>query len=141
MMTAGSATKDQPKTRREKRREPRLKIEVRLKLKLQSKEADSPLPKLKDYLTFTSEISAGGCRVLLPLELKKEETIDLELYLPRTKKIIKVLGEVRWQKMSYIGGLYETGLEFKSIAADDKLALMEFLYLDRRQKEIEKEKD
>lgn len=139
-MAAGRAFKNQEKRPGDRRREPRLKVEVRVKLKFQPRETDSPSAKPKDHLTFTSELSAGGCRVLIPLELKKEEKIDLELFLPRTKKIIRLRGEVRWQKMSYIGGLYETGLEFKSILPEDKLALMEFLYLGRRPRERERSK-
>lgn len=134
MMESRKPARKERGKKQERRREPRLEIEVRVKLDLRMEESALPSDRPRDYWTIASQLSAGGCRVLLPLELEREEKIGIELHLPR-KKIIKAVGEVRWQRMSLIGGLYETGLEFKSLSANDRLALMEFLYLERRRKQ------
>jgi len=77
----------------------------------------------------------GGFRLLLPLKLEQGKQADIELYLPDLNKVLRIEAEVRWQQPSFVGGLYETGFEFKTLSAEDKIFLMEFLYLHRAKKE------
>jgi len=121
-------------TAKDRRREPRLKMEIRAKIRLISPKKMAEDAGPKELWVFTSEISAGGTRILVPVEFKPGEPVDLQLFLSRIRKAIRLGAEVRWQKMTQVGGLYETGLEFTKISPEDKLALMEFLYLDRNQK-------
>jgi len=122
--------------KRERRREPRIKIGTRVKISLKTGESDTPeQAKREELWAFTSELSAGGCRLLLPLKLEQGKQAEIELYLPDLNKILRIQAEVRWQQPGFVGGLYETGFEFKTLSAEDKISLMEFLYLHRAKKE------
>ncbi len=134
MVNSNQLRKKRGASIKDRRREPRLKMEVRTKIRLISPEkiADNAGPK--ELWAFTSEISAGGTRILVPVEFKPGDQVDLQLFLSRIRKAIRLEATVRWQQMTQVSGLYETGFEFTKISPVDKLALMEFLYLDRSQK-------
>ncbi|MCX7974017.1 MAG: PilZ domain-containing protein [Candidatus Aminicenantes bacterium] len=133
-MEPNNQAKEKKKGRGEKRKEPRIKARVKVKAELLVKEEDEKDRRKKaEIWAFTQEISVGGLRLLLPFELKKGEVLSLELLLP-SKRIINVGAEVRWQQRSLISGLYETGLEFKILSPEARLALMEFLYLKKIKK-------
>jgi len=122
--------------KKERRREPRIKVETRVKIRLKTRESEEPEQAKKEELwAFTSELSVGGLKLLLPLKVEQGKQTEIELYLPDLNKILRIEAEVRWQQPSFVGGLYETGVEFKSLTAEDKISLMEFLYLHRAKKE------
>jgi len=122
--------------KKERRREPRIKVETRVRIKLKTGESEAPEQAKKEELwAFTSELSVGGLRLLLPLKLEPGKQAEIELYLPDLNKILRIEAEVRWQQSSFVGGLYETGFEFKSLSAEDRISLMEFLYLHMAKKE------
>jgi c-di-GMP-binding flagellar brake protein YcgR len=128
--------KDKGGKGRERRKEPRIKVEARVKIRLKTGQSEGPNQARKEELwAFTSELSVGGFRLLLPLKLEQGKQADIELYLPDLNKVLRIEAEVRWQQPSFVGGLYETGFEFKTLSAEDKISLMEFLYLHRAKKE------
>lgn len=118
----------------DKRKEPRLKIRVKVKLVLPLGETEEKLEEKKDEVwAFTQEISAGGLRLILPFTLEKNQKIPLDIYLA-SDKVLKVIAEVRWQRRSLISGLYETGFEFSFMPPEERITLMEFLYLKKSKK-------
>jgi len=122
--------------KRERRREPRIKAEIRVKIRLKTGESEASAQARREELwAFTSELSVGGLRLLLPLKLEQGKQAEIELYLPDLNRVLRIQAEVRWQQPSFVGGLYETGFEFKTLSAEDKISLMEFLYLHRAKKE------
>lgn len=134
-MGKNNKAKGEGKSKSERRREPRIKVEAKVRVKFSEK--DKSLPnniKAQEIWAFTLELSAGGLRLLLPFELERGQRAEMELYLPPLRKIINLEAEVRWQQLSLIGGLYETGFEFKSLSPEDRLFLMEFLYLHKGKK-------
>lgn len=137
-MDKNNRAKGEGERKGERRKEPRIKAEVRVRVRFPEKD-DSLQTSIKaqEFWAFTLELSAGGLRFLLPFELERGQRADMELYLPRLKKVINLEAEARWQQPSLIGGLYETGFEFKNLSPEDRLSLMEFLYL-RKGKKLKK---
>lgn len=134
-MEKNNKAKGEGERKGERRKEPRIKVEIRVRVKFFEKDKSLQANvKTQEFWAFTLELSAGGLRLLLPFEVERGRRADMELYLPRLKKVINLEAEVRWQRTSLIGGLYETGFEFKNLSPEDRLSLMEFLYLRKGKK-------
>ncbi len=134
---AEPAKKKQPKEiplKIERRADPRVKIEVRGKIKFVGGPSWTKKLQLLDFWTFTSDLSAGGARIFLPFEVRPGEKVEIELVLPRVRRMIKAQAEIKWQKKGAASDLLETGLQFRKISPEDKIFLLEFLYLNHKAK-------
>ncbi|MDD5730375.1 MAG: PilZ domain-containing protein [Candidatus Omnitrophica bacterium] len=86
----------------------------------------------QEMLTVTRNISKGGICFVGYEQLKENDIIDLNIYLPGKKEAIKAAGRVTWVKEFTIGDAskkrYDAGVEFteindKSLSELDKYML------------------
>ncbi|MBI4125508.1 MAG: PilZ domain-containing protein [Deltaproteobacteria bacterium] len=85
--------------------------------------------KLSEYAEATSsDISAGGLRLMTPTALTSGTKLDLEIYLgDDVEKKINAKGEVVWQnKISPTS--FETGVLINQMDNDSKKRFMEFVF-------------
>lgn len=84
---------------------------------------------LSDYAeALSSDISAGGLRLMTPASLETGSRLDLEIFLgnePET--VVHAKGEVAWQnKISQTS--YETGVVIQHMENEAKKRFMEFVF-------------
>lgn len=85
--------------------------------------------KISDYAeAVSSDISAGGLRLMTPAPLENGMRLDLEIFLgDAPEKKIGAKGEVVWQnKISDTS--YETGVTIHYMDNDSKKLFMEFVF-------------
>jgi c-di-GMP-binding flagellar brake protein YcgR len=80
-------------------------------------------PANREKLSLTKNISKGGICLIVYEELKEEDILELEIYLPEDKNPILAKGRIVWIKEFIVGDLskgkrYDTGIEF--IEANDE---------------------
>lgn len=75
---------------------------------------------------YTMDISAGGMRVKNPFPIENPFPFPMSLHLD-TKKEIKIIAKVIWQKKISNEDFYEIGLEFIHISDEDKNQLTGFI--------------
>lgn len=90
---------------------------------------EKPGGKLSEYAeALSSDISAGGLRLMTPTYLENGTKLDLEVFLgdaPETK--VHAKGEVVWQnKISPTS--FETGILIQHMETDDKKRFMQFVF-------------
>lgn len=74
----------------------------------------------KEKLSLAKNISKGGICLIVYQRLKKQDVLDLKIYLPEDKAPISVLGRVVWVKEFIIGDpstgkRFDIGIEFIEI--------------------------
>lgn len=85
--------------------------------------------KISDYAeAVSSDISAGGLRLMTPAPLENGSRLDLEIFLgDKPEKKIQAKGEVVWQnKISETS--FETGVVIHSMDNDSKKRFLEFVF-------------
>lgn len=77
---------------------------------------------------LSSDLSAGGLRLMMPTESRMGAQLDLMIYLEGNEdNPVKATGEVLWQnKIS--GTSFETGVAIRSMPDPDKRRFMEFVF-------------
>jgi len=77
---------------------------------------------------LSSDISAGGVRLMTPTPLEVGATIDLNIFLAEQEdNPVKAKGEVVWQtKISSTS--FETGVVIKEMPDEDKKRFMSFVF-------------
>lgn len=75
---------------------------------------------------YTMDISAGGMRVKNPFPIENPFNFPMSIHLD-TKKEIKIMAKVVWQKKIANEDFYEIGLEFVHMSDDDKTRLIDFI--------------
>jgi c-di-GMP-binding flagellar brake protein YcgR len=77
---------------------------------------------------LSTDISAGGLRLMTPTALETGATLDLNIFLAEDEENpVKATGEVVWQhKLSNTS--YETGVTILEMAEDDKKRFMSFVF-------------
>jgi hypothetical protein len=76
---------------------------------------------------FTKDISPGGARILTDRSFPLDSTLNLCLYLSRSKQIIRAPGTVKWEKTRK-DGLHEIGVQFQHGVPGVLMALINHLY-------------
>ncbi len=112
------------KTSKERRKYARLDIALTISYAIESATGE-----LSDYAeAVSSDISAGGLRLMTPTALSPGSVLDLEIFLgddPDTR--IKAKGEVVWQnQISPVS--FETGVLVQHMENDAKKKFMEFVF-------------
>ena len=87
----------------------------------------------EENLMLAKNISMGGICIISYEELKPQEALDLEVYLPEDKKPIKVLGRVAWIKEFVIGDplkgkRYDVGVEFVRISDENREKINKYVF-------------
>jgi uncharacterized protein (TIGR02266 family) len=111
-------------SQREKRREKRLDEENKVVLRLISDKGGQD----EVYYAFSEDISPGGIKVITDTPFSVKTRFEVEMPLPKEKRIIRGVAEVRWVKSRPEGEIYEMGLEFVELDQQNKIHLLEHVY-------------
>jgi c-di-GMP-binding flagellar brake protein YcgR len=109
---------------RENRKDKRISEENRVVIDLP---AASPTSEPRPVNALTKDISLGGARVVTDHLFEVGASLRMTLYLSKSKQIVKVRGDVRWNRMVE-DGLYEMGVEFEHGIPTGVLVLINHLY-------------
>ncbi len=125
-------SKEETKSFKERRREPRIGGENKIFLiPIGERAAAGEAPS---SCLLTRDISPGGCRILSDRSFPARTPLKIELVLSGLKKVIKTKGEVRWVKSLEDGVLFEMGIEFLDLPTESLGVLLEYSYKEARRK-------
>jgi len=115
----------------ERRRDSRVREEDKVVIELLT---DGQPPSERTVIhALTQDISPGGVRLTTHVFLPVNTHLKLEIVLSRRRRVINVVGVVRWCGTSALADeLFETGIEFTQISPDDKMLLLEHTYRKRK---------
>lgn len=77
---------------------------------------------------LTRDISPGGVRLMTNVNLPVGTALKLEIALAGRRRLIRAVGTVRWSRSVYTEDLFELGVEFTQMSAEDKFVLLEHTY-------------
>ncbi len=91
---------------------------------------------IEDYkaqkIAETKDIGAGGICLILDQELKKGDTLKLDIVLPDDPPTIHALGRVVWTKSFSMAmeknTRYDTGIEFTEIGDEDRKKINKYVF-------------
>lgn len=109
---------------RENRKDKRINEENRVAIELPGS-ALSPESRVVNALT--KDISLGGARIITDRLFEVGTSLRLTLYLSKSKQVVKVRADVRWNRMIDTG-LYEMGVEFEHGIPTGVMILINHLY-------------
>ena len=109
---------------RENRKDKRIVEENRVAIELPG---TSPSAEPRIINALTKDISLGGARVVTDRTFEVGAMLRMTLYLSKSKQIVKVRADVRWNRMVE-EGLYEMGVEFEHGIPTGVLVLINHLY-------------
>lgn len=130
---------------RERRKYPRYDTEVKIyfrvhyslktKVKFQLINQDSDKSLSKKYFGLSRDISAEGMRFSSPKKLRKGNRLYLEMYIPKRREPVWMMGEVRWSKKLLAPPkppyTYDTGVKLTNIMGEPVSAS---IYFDKKYK-------
>ena len=133
------------KFEKERRKYPRYSTEVKiyfrvhysLKTKVKFQLIDnSPDKSLsRKYFGVSRDVSAEGMRFSSPKRLRKGNRLYLEMYIPRRRQPVWMMGEVRWSKKLIVHPKlpyrYDTGVKLTSIMGE---SVPRSIYFDKKYK-------
>jgi c-di-GMP-binding flagellar brake protein YcgR len=87
----------------------------------------------KEKLSITKNISGVGVCLISYEELKVDDNLELKVFMPETKKPMKVMGRVAWVREFVIGDpqqgkRYDVGVEFLGLSEEDKEKINQHLF-------------
>jgi hypothetical protein len=94
---------------RENRKDKRIAEENRVAIELPGTSLSAE-PRIVNALT--KDLSLGGARVVTDRFFEVGASLRMTLYLSKSKQVVKVRADVRWNRM-IDDGLYEMGVEFE----------------------------
>jgi len=109
---------------RENRKDKRIAEENRVAIELTGPSTTDE-PRIVNALT--KDISLGGARVVTDRLFEIGTSLRMTLFLSKSKQVVKVRGDVRWNRM-VDDGLYEMGVEFEHGIPTGVLVLINHLY-------------
>jgi hypothetical protein len=109
---------------RENRKDKRIAEENRVAIELSG---PSQTEEARIVNALTKDISLGGARVVTDRLFEIGTSLRMTLYLSKSKQVVKVRGDVRWNRM-VDDGLYEMGVEFEHGIPTGVLVLINHLY-------------
>lgn len=122
--------KEVPAATKERRRENRIQGEDKVSIELLS---DVDLPaSAKTINALTKDISPGGIRIMANVSLPVGTLVRMEIVLSKRRKLLQVVGVVRWFRSVYEEAFFEMGVEFTQIAPEDKMTLLEHAYRNKK---------
>lgn len=109
---------------RENRKDKRISEENRVAIELSGA---GPASDARVVNALTKDISLGGARIVTDRLFEVGTSLRMSLYLSKSKQIVKVQADVRWNRMVE-DGLYEIGVEFEHGIPTGVLVLINHLY-------------
>jgi hypothetical protein len=109
---------------RENRKDKRIAEENRVAIELPGTSLSAE-PRVVNALT--KDLSLGGARVVTDRFFEVGASLRMTLYLSKSKQVVKVRADVRWNRM-IDDGLYEMGVEFEHGIPTGVLVLINHLY-------------
>jgi c-di-GMP-binding flagellar brake protein YcgR len=109
---------------RENRKDKRISEENRVAIEVPGAPAS---PEVRMINALTKDISLGGARIVTDRFFEVGSSLRMTLYLSKSKQIVKVRGDIRWNRM-IDDGLYEIGVEFEHGIPTGVLVLINHLY-------------
>jgi c-di-GMP-binding flagellar brake protein YcgR len=93
----------------------------------------------KEKLSLSKNISEGGICLIVYEPINEADVLELQIFLPDTKKPINVLGRVAWIKNFSIGDTVagqrsDVGIEFLKIAKKDRKEIEKYVFTNRELK-------
>ncbi len=119
-----------PYLTRDRRKDYRVQEEDKVVLEVLS-DGDTSGPK-GTMNALTKDISPGGVRIMANVALPVGTLVKMEIGLSRQRKLLQVVGTVRWFRSVYEDALYEMGIEFSHISPEDKMTLLEHAYRNKK---------
>lgn len=111
---------------RDRRKESRVQEEDKVILEVLSGTAAAGPKTTMNALT--RDLSPGGVRIMTNIALPVGTLVKMEIALSRRRRLLQVVGAVRWYRSVYEDALYEMGIEFTQIRPEDKMVLIEHAY-------------
>jgi c-di-GMP-binding flagellar brake protein YcgR len=121
--------KEPTRMTRERRRESRINEEDKVVIELLTN-GQTP-DDMSTINALTKDISPGGVRIMTNLLLPVDTPLKMEIVLSQRRRRIHTMGVVRWARSVYEEELFEMGIEFSQISAEDKMLLLEHTYRKR----------
>jgi c-di-GMP-binding flagellar brake protein YcgR len=109
---------------RENRKDRRISEENRVAIELPGAPAS---PEARVINALTKDISLGGAKIVTDRLFEVGTSLRMTLYLSKSKQIVKVRADVRWNRM-VDAGLYEMGVEFEHGIPTGVVILINHLY-------------
>lgn len=116
----------------EKRKERRLDEENKVTISVFSK--DKSTHAKGNFFALTKDISLNGLKIHTDVKLDTDTVLKIEIALAKSKKLISVIGRVKWVSQLYDGEVFETGVEFVDTPPDRVLSLLDHLYGEKKNK-------
>ncbi len=116
----------------EKRKERRLNEENKVTISVFSKDRSAHVKG--NFLALTKNISLNGLKIQTDVKLDIDTVLKIEIALAKSKKLISVIGRVRWVSQLYDDEVFETGIEFVDTPPDRVLSLLDHLYGEKKKK-------
>ncbi len=110
----------------DRRREVRIAGEHRVVLDLPP--GEEPGQPGTEFVYLTSDLSAGGIRVLTDMPWPIGSRVSIELALRRPRRMVSGFALVRWVRPHIEKDIFEMGLEFTELAPEGLAAILEYLY-------------
>jgi hypothetical protein len=110
----------------EKRKERRLNEENKVTISVFSK--DKSTHAKGNFFALTKDISLNGLKIHTDVKLDIDTVLKIEIVLAKSKKLISVIGKVKWVSQLYDDEVFETGVEFIDTPPDRVLSLLDHLY-------------
>ena len=110
----------------ERRKERRLSEENKVTISVYSKDKSTHVKG--NFFALTKDISLNGLKIHTDEKLDLDTVLKIELALAKSKKLIRVIGRVKWVTQLYDGEIFETGVEFIDTPPDRVLSLLDHLY-------------
>lgn len=116
----------------EKRKERRLKEENKVKISVFS--TDKSTHVKGNFFALTKDISLNGLKIHTDEKLEIDTVLKIEIALAASKKLISVIGRVKWVSRLYEGEVFEAGIELIDTPPDRVLSLLDHLYGEKKTK-------
>ncbi len=114
----------------EKRKERRLNEENKVTISVFSKDKSTHVRG--NFFALTKDISLNGLKMHTDEKLDIGTVLKIELALAKSKKLISVIGRVKWVSEIYDGEVFEAGIEFIDTPPDRVLNLLDHLYGEKK---------
>lgn len=119
-------------TMEEKRKERRLKEENKVKISVFSRDKSTHVKG--NFFALTKDISLNGLKIHTDEKLEIDTVLKIEIALAASKKLISVIGRVKWVSRLYEGEVFEAGIELIDTPPDRVLSLLDHLYGEKKTK-------